>query len=122
MLLATGLAILGLGLDGKLPNRPIFVPGSASEREHEISVQQFGDSEVIIVMLRGPRRAVGEQGRELAKRLGDGPRTLVTSPWTSPTVIHGLDPSPGVAALLVQVEPAKGEEIADLVSRVGTSG
>jgi RND superfamily putative drug exporter len=118
LLVVTVLAIFGRGLDNKLPDRPIFVPGSESKREYEVSVHQFGRNEAIIVMLRGPRFAVRHQGRELAKRLGSMPRTLVVSPWTSPTVIHGLNPAPGVAALLVDVAQTRDEEAVDLVSRV----
>jgi RND superfamily putative drug exporter len=102
------LAAQGSGLEQKISTSPIFVDGSEAEREHTVSLREFGSDSTLIVMLRGPQAAVDRQGRALAGDLEAMPSTLVNSPWGSGQTIGGLRPQPGVAALVVSVGKSAG--------------
>lgn len=112
------LAIQGRDAENKLAIHPMLVVGSGAERAHEISLREFGNDYSIIVLLRGPQGAVERQGRKLAERLGTIPRTLVTSPWASEGTIDGLNPRPGVAALLLRTGSGEGDNVSDLLPPV----
>jgi RND superfamily putative drug exporter len=112
------LALQGLGLDKKLSVAPIYIEGTTTKQEHEISLREFGSEDALVVMLRGPRGAVDRQGQVLAGRLEALPRALVVSPWTPGAAIRDLRPSPGVAALLVTLPHRTGESSADVADSV----
>lgn len=111
-------AALGAGVDKKLSNKPIFASGSASGREYEISSRQFGSSETVIVMLRGPHLAVLRQGKALAKQLDRIAGALVVTPWMSTELAGGLEPAPSVVGLLVNVAQGQDEKPERIVAHV----
>jgi RND superfamily putative drug exporter len=92
--------------------------GSASQRAQEISLRDFHGGYPLIVLLRGPRAAVEAQGRELASRLREVPRTVVVSPWEGGGVVAGLAPRPGAAALLVRTGGASADQVSGLLPPV----
>ncbi len=110
-LLVIALAFQGRGLEKKLAFHELFVDGTPSKRAHEIALREFGSNDSVVVMLRGPSRQVDRQGRRLAEQLNANPRFLVVSPWARGGTIEDLRPAPGVAALLVHFEGAKGDAI-----------
>jgi putative drug exporter of the RND superfamily len=111
------LGYLGTGLEDKISRKPIYDEGSAAERAHDLSVQKFGGEDAMVLMLRGPEKAVDRQGRALVNRLQGLPHTLAISPWSSSGSLKGLRPSPGVAAILVSVGHPQGSN-PDTVSEV----
>lgn len=112
------LALQGLGLDQKLSVQAIYIDGTLTKQEREISLREFGSEEALIVMLRGPRGAVERQGRALAARLEAQPRSLVVTPWTPGAALGGLRPKPGVAAILVSLPDRAGETPAEVAESV----
>jgi putative drug exporter of the RND superfamily len=108
------LALQGLGLGEKLSVHPIYIDGTITQQEHEISLREFGSEDALVVMLRGPRTAVESQGRRLADRLEAIPRSLVVTPWTPGAAIDGLRPRPGVVALLISLEHRRSENLSDV--------
>ncbi|HEV7400425.1 MAG TPA: MMPL family transporter [Solirubrobacterales bacterium] len=119
-LLVVALAGLGSNIERKVFIHPAYIDGTPSKRAHEIAVQEFGGGDTMIVMLRGPRADVEQQGQQLARRLGTVPRMRVVSPWARGAEIEGLRPAPGVAALLVHVAaaPGGGEDAVDVLPPV----
>jgi RND superfamily putative drug exporter len=103
------LAAKGSGIDGELEIHPLFVDGTGSKRAHEIAEREFGGNYTMVVMLRGPRASVEQQGQRLASRLGAIPRIQVISPWARGATIEGLRPEPRTAALIVRIE-GQGED------------
>lgn len=119
LLVMLSLAGLGLGVADRLVTQPIYVNGSESKHAHELVLREFGNEEAFIVVLRGPADEVGAQGRKLAERIDALPHSLVISPWsTGEEAIADLRPRPGVATLLVNVRPQRGESIPDVVSSI----
>jgi RND superfamily putative drug exporter len=113
--LVAALAIQGRDAENELAIHPVLVDGSSSQRAHEISLREFGSDYPMIVLLRGPQRAIERQGDRLAARLAKLPRTLVASPWVEGATIDGLNPRPGVGALLVRTASREGDTISGLV-------
>jgi RND superfamily putative drug exporter len=101
------LAGQGKELEKQLIIHSPLVNGSASKRAHEIALHKFGNDYPMIVLLRGPAGAVERQGRRLAERIRATPPMIVTSPWDSGAVVSGLNPRPGVGALLVRTSNAE---------------
>jgi len=98
------LAFVGRNIEDDLGTHAIFVPGTQTQRAHEIAVRQFGTDYGITVLLRGPPDEVERQGSTLAAHLSAMPHSLVMSPWgTDSARIESLNPRPGVGALLVRV-------------------
>jgi putative drug exporter of the RND superfamily len=114
----TALALIGSNLDRELTVHPTYVEGSPSQRAHEISLREFGSDNAMIVMLHGPPAAVGVQGKALAARLEAMSHTLVVSPWARGVRIKGLNPRPGVAALLVRADKLEHGPVTDLLVSV----
>ena len=112
------LAFEGRDLDRKLTIHPLYIDGTGSKRAHEIAVREFGSDYAMVVMLRGPAPQVERQGRELVARLESVPRMLVLSPWAGGATVDGLNPRPGVAALVVRVEGDDKAGVAELLPPV----
>lgn len=104
------LAVMGLGLDDELTVEVPRVEGSPPARVHELLVEEFGRENALVVLLRGPHRAVERQGRLLERRVDAMPDTLVISPWTAGGSIEGLMPRPGVAGIVVNVDNPDAED------------
>jgi RND superfamily putative drug exporter len=109
------LAILGIGLEGKLSTRAIYVDGTQTQREHQIVSNEFGGENAVVVMLRGPRAQLEAQGRRLARRFEAIPDAMVLSPWSPGGSIAGLRPRPGVATFIVNVHTRPGEGLLDIL-------
>ncbi len=103
------LAGQGKELEKELVIHTPLVNGSASKLAHEIDLRKFGNDYPMIVLLRGPAGAVERQGQRLARRIRATPPMIVTSPWDRGAVVDGLNPRPGVAALLVRTA-SRGED------------
>jgi putative drug exporter of the RND superfamily len=118
ILTVIALAAVGSNLDSKLTIHPPFINGTASKRAHDISVSEFGGDNALVVMLHGPRGAVQRQGRELASGLDAMPQTLTLSPWSGGAKIDGLQPTPGVAAIVVRIESDAAQGVVSLLPPV----
>jgi putative drug exporter of the RND superfamily len=109
------LAGQGKDLEKELSIHTPLVNGSASKRAHEIDLHKFGNDYPMIVLLRGPAGAVERQGRTLARRIRATPPMIVTSPWDRGAVVSGLNPHPGVAALLVRTASRGSDSVSGLL-------
>jgi RND superfamily putative drug exporter len=112
------LAIQGRDAQDELAIHPVLVDGSSSARAHEISLREFGNAYPMVVLLRGPQAAIERQGGRLAARLDKLPKTLVASPWVEGATVEGLNPRPGVGALLVRTASPEGDTISGLLPPV----
>jgi RND superfamily putative drug exporter len=112
------LSLVGLGLEDKLFTRAIYLDGTPTKEEHQVAVRAFGHENSVVVMLRGPRKQVEEQGRRLEARFEALPRSVVFSPWGRGGSIEGLRPRPGVAALLVDLEGGADESLLEILPLV----
>jgi RND superfamily putative drug exporter len=94
------LAVIGTGTDQRLDPTTLDVPGTESSRSNQILREHFGDSAPFAILLRGPGKALDEQGPELVSALREDPRVTTLSPWDTGSV-QRLRPDPGKALILV---------------------
>jgi putative drug exporter of the RND superfamily len=118
IVIVASLTALGAGVEHKLALNLAYAPGTEGARAHEIVQREFGNDEVLIVMLQGPRRVLERQGTALAVRLGDLPNVQVISPWARDATITGLQPSPNVGALVVRSDRREVGDVSALLSAV----
>lgn len=105
---AAAIAALGLasiGLEDRLAQTNLIVPGSESARHFDLAKSRFGGSEFVPVVLEGPPRALDAQGPRLAAALRRQPGVGVVSPWDGPRAAAELRPSGRAAMLLASVRP-----------------
>lgn len=118
VVLVAVLAFQGRNAEKEFQVHPLLANGSESKRAHEIALREFGNDYPMIVLLRGPRAAVKRQGEMLAERLSRQPRMLVITPWAGGASIDGLQPRPGVAALLLRTASREGDTVSGLLPPV----
>jgi RND superfamily putative drug exporter len=98
-LLLVALAVIGTGTEDRLDPTTLDVPGTESSRSNQILREHFGDSAPFAILLRGPGKAIDEQGPELVAALRDDPRVTTLSPWDTGAV-QRLRPKPSKALIL----------------------
>ena len=98
------LAVLGLGVEERLTQSVLVIPGTESERAVELARQEFGESVTIPILLEGPRKALERQGPALARELSRRADTRVLTPWDRARGADRLRPSPGAAMIVASVD------------------
>lgn len=98
------LAGLGLGVEERLTQSVLVIPGTESERAVELARQEFGESVTVPILLEGPRREIERQGPALARSLSKQDDIRVLSPWDSAKGAEGLRPSPEAAMIVAAVD------------------
>jgi RND superfamily putative drug exporter len=98
-ILLAALAVIGTGTDQRLDPTTLDVPGTESARSNQILKEHFGDSAPFAILLRGPGKAIDEQGPELIEALREDPRVTTLSPWDTGAV-QRLRPKPSKALIL----------------------
>jgi len=101
------LAVLGMGLEGRLAPMSLAVPGTPSSRAEAMLAARFGNTVPIAVLLRGPPAQVDREGRRLVTALRAIAQVQVLSPWDRSVTVRSLRPNPDSAFVLVNyIRPA----------------
>ncbi|MDX6635556.1 MAG: putative drug exporter of the superfamily [Solirubrobacterales bacterium] len=98
-ILLAALAVIGTGTQDRLDPTTLDIPGTEASRSNEILREHFGDSAPFAILLRGPAKAIDEQGPELIEKLREDPRVTTLSPWDIGSV-QRLRPEPDKALIL----------------------
>jgi RND superfamily putative drug exporter len=93
------LAVLGLGLDGRLSPSSLSIPGTEASRAEAMLEAHFGPSAPFPILLEGPPAAVDRQGPRLVRALRAEPGVTTLSPWDRGDVAR-LRPSPRRALVI----------------------
>jgi RND superfamily putative drug exporter len=75
------LAVLGLGLDGRLSPSSLSIPGTEASRANAMLEAHFGPSAPFPILLQGPAAAIDRQGPRLVRALRAEPGVTTLSPW-----------------------------------------
>jgi len=94
------LGFLGLGVEGRLDQFSLRVPGTTASRGEDLAAAHFGDSAPFAVLLRGPAAAIDRQGPALVRALRRDPAATVISTWDRGSVA-ALRPAPDRTVVLV---------------------
>lgn len=96
------LGLLGTGMQGRLRQSTLDIPGTPSKAAQNLLAERFGNSVTIPVLLTGPPAEVRRQGDRLVAVLGRRPATRVLSPFEAGA--ESLRPRPGAAMVVVAVD------------------
>jgi RND superfamily putative drug exporter len=93
------LALLGLGLDGRLSPSSLNIPGTEASRANALLESHFGPSAPFPILLQGPPVALDRQGPRLVRALRAEPGVTTLSPWDRGDVSR-LRPTPRSALIV----------------------
>ncbi|MGZ4184372.1 MAG: MMPL family transporter [Solirubrobacteraceae bacterium] len=104
LVVAAVLTLIGLGVSKTLSPTITTVPGTQSARAERLAGAQFGPTQLVPVLLEGPKAQLDRQGPKLVALLAKRPHTRVLSAWDAGTASAGLRPKPTAAMLVVSVD------------------
>ncbi len=108
------LAVLGLGVEGKLRPTSLSVPGTDSGKASALVHRYFGDTAPFAVLLQGPPAELDRQGPALIRKLRTDPAVSTVSPWDKGSV-GNLRPSPRKALILIDFHVSAEEAVKNTV-------
>jgi RND superfamily putative drug exporter len=108
------LAVLGLGVEGKLRPTSLSVPGTDSGKAGELVHRYFGDTAPFAILLQGPPAELDRQGPALIRKLRSNPAVSTLSPWDKGSV-GNLRPGPRKALILVDFHVSAEEAVKNTV-------
>jgi RND superfamily putative drug exporter len=118
------LTLIGLGVSSSLSPSVTVVPGTQSARAQQLANAQFGPSQLVPILLEGPKSQLDSQGPALVRALDKRAHTRVLSAWDGGTVSAQLRHSATAALIIVSVDRSEKDavrwdqpQIESLVSR-----
>lgn len=108
---ATVLSLLGLGVSGTLSPSITVVPGTQSSRAQQLGNAQFVPTQLVPILLEGPKAQLDRQGPALVAAVASRAHTRVLSPWDAGTASTGLRPRPTAATIIVSVDRSEKDAV-----------
>ncbi len=102
--LAIALTLIGLGVSHSLSPSIVVVPGTESSRAQQLANAHFGPTQLVPILLQGPRSQLERQGPRLVRDLVKRPHTRALSAWDAGAASEGLRPSASAAMIVVSVD------------------
>jgi RND superfamily putative drug exporter len=102
--LAAVLAAIGFGVAHSLSPTIVVVSGTESSRAQTLAEAKFGPTQLVPILLRGPRRQLNREGPLLVRALARRPHTRVLSAWDAGVASAGLRPSANAAMIVASVD------------------
>ena len=104
LVLAAALTLIGFGVSSTLSPSITVVPGTQSSRAQQLANAQFGPTQLVPILLEGPKAQLDRQGPALVTALAKRPHTRVLSAWDAGTASAGMRPKPTAAMIVVSVD------------------
>lgn len=104
LVVAAALAAIGFGVSSTLSPSITVIPGTQSSRAQDLGKAQFGPTQLVPILLEGPKAQLNREGPPLVSALAKRPYTRVLSAWDAGTASKGLRPKPTAAMIVVSVD------------------
>lgn len=104
LIVAVALALIGFGVSKSLSPMITVVSGTESARAEKLAGAKFGPTQLVPILLQGPKAQLDRQGPPLVAALAKRPHTRVLSAWDAGTASAGLRPKPTAAMIVVSVD------------------
>lgn len=111
LMVTVALGLIGLGVDHSLSPSVTVVPATDSYRAQHLAEQKFGPSQLVPILLEGPKAQLDREGPKLVVALTKRPNTRVLSAWDAGTASAGLRPKPTAAMVVVSVNRAEKDAV-----------
>ncbi|HUE26164.1 MAG TPA: MMPL family transporter, partial [Solirubrobacteraceae bacterium] len=98
------LSLIGFGVSSSFSPSVTVVPGTQSARAQQLAEAEFGPTQLVPILLEGPRAQLDRQGPQLVAALRRRPDSRVLSAFDGGTGSAGLRPNPGAALIVVSVD------------------
>ena len=102
--IGVALSLIGFGVAGTLSPSVTVVPGTQSSRAQQLADAQFGPTQLVPILLEGPKQQLDRQGPKLVAALSRRGQTRVLSAWDAGTASAALRPKPTAAMIVVSVD------------------
>ena len=103
-IVAIALALIGIGVVHSLSPTITTVPGTESAHAQHLAKARFGPSQLVPILLEGPKSQLDQQGPALVRQLLKRPHTRALTAWDSGSASAGLRPKPTQALIVVSVD------------------
>jgi len=104
LIIGVALSVIGFGVAGTLSPSVTVVPGTQSSRAQQLADAQFGPTQLVPILLEGPKQQLDRQGPKLVAALSRRAHTRVLSAWDAGTASAALRPNPTAAMIVVSVD------------------
>jgi putative drug exporter of the RND superfamily len=104
LLVGIALSLVGLGVSRSLSPSITTVPGTQSAQAQRLGEAAFGPTQLMPILLEGPKAQLDREGPRLVAALARRPHTRVLSAWDAGTASHGLRPRPAAAMIVVSID------------------
>lgn len=104
LVVAVALSLIGWGVSKTLSPTITVVPGTQSSRAEKLASAQFGPTQLVPILLEGPKAQLDRQGPALVATLDKRRYTRVMSAWDAGTASASLRPSSTAAMIVVSVD------------------
>jgi putative drug exporter of the RND superfamily len=128
LVVGVGLTLIGLGVSSSMSPSVTIVPGTQSSRAQQLANAQFGPTQLVPILLEGPKAQLDRQGPALVRALDKRAHTRVLSAWDGGAATAELRKSATAAMLVVSVDRREADavkydepQIESLVSRTITA-
>jgi RND superfamily putative drug exporter len=105
------LSLIGLGVSKSLSPSITVVPGTQSSRAQQLGNAQFGPTQLVPILLVGPKPQLDRQGPLLVAALAKRPHTRVMSAWDAGSAAASLRPKPTAAMIVVSVDRSEKDTV-----------
>jgi RND superfamily putative drug exporter len=104
LVVAIPLAVIGLGVGRSVSPSLTVTKGTEAYRAQQLSQQAFGPTQLVPILLEGPKAELDFAGPNLVRALVKRPHTRALSAWDAGTASSGLRRSSTAAMILVSVD------------------
>jgi putative drug exporter of the RND superfamily len=105
------LALIGLGVSSSMSPSVTIVPGTQSSRAQQLANAQFGPTQLVPILLEGPKAQLDRQGPALVRALDKRAHTRVLSAWDGGAATAELRKSATAAMLVVSVDRSEADAV-----------
>lgn len=98
------LSAIGFGVSSSVSPSVTAIKGTESYRAKTLAEHQFGPSQLVPILLEGPKSTLDKVGPVLVRDLVARPHTRALSAWDAGTASAGLRPAPTKALIVVSVD------------------
>ncbi|MGZ4179064.1 MAG: MMPL family transporter [Solirubrobacteraceae bacterium] len=111
LIVGVALSLIGFGVTKSLSPTITVVPGTQSSRAEKLAGATFGPTQLVPILLEGPKAQLNRQGPQLVAALAKRPHTRVLSAWDAGTASAGLRPKPTAAMIVVSVDRSEANAV-----------
>ena len=111
LIVAAVLTLIGLGVSKTLSPTITVVPGTQSSRAQQLAGAQFGPTQLVPILLEGPKAKLNREGPALVRALVRRPHTRVLSAWDAGSASASLRPRPDAAMIVVSVDRSERDAV-----------